>query len=995
MSSITETLRTPIHQMPANTDAAQAALAAFEARSQTTQAMGPDALLALQILASGPYGDDYARAYFAVANYAREGNLQIDFDPNVVDEAGLQLALTGLSAQENPNLEEVSTRVANLRAFYDGVLHFLVEPDQRHQSALRPELQNQTPNELIANYVERTFALAHEHGGLNEDAINALRQEFFTPERDRAFMQDYQRDTYVVSDGYGNLVNQPDTAGFGAVNERRDPGPVTTREPYVATVPGTDTPRSPEALVAALREAGGNEREIVSLVTGLRGDELTQVAYGYLNQTAPSSLPAVGSESREALINQFREALPVDRQQGDIIESIVANEGFMPPYMRLYLNASNRLPNWLPLGSENGPAVHRLLESMSDAERTQAFAMVEQELGLNREELLTHIDNDQHQRYARFLSVVPKQPDGTIDDGWMLGYRLAELRGDFGLIDRVTDVHRSNMDLAEFVRLSNGATEADMARAALAYQWLSQIDDPDEFALPEGAPAVLELPEGTDPATFIEQSGLAAAIREEMVQTLGGLDRIGGENRDAVQAWATSLMHGMRFDPTDATPGANDGETLQGLREHNDYVSGRNAEIVAGAMNLARLGIIDSNPMLGTLSVVDRDYAEGEVPPLNGRPTRTQVFEAFERVAPADAFRGQAGSESWREQAARSVEHVVNDNGLDGVVRATLTSGYGYFSPDSTAALAYAAIHGGTSEIRGGDRERFYEVMDLSWLTSVDQRNEYLAQVYDAYRTVSGGSGLLEDVATTFGRELTFEGPNGEHTVESRAMVLAQRGVLTSAEKIIHARYEHTSLFNLMPRREFDTIVEGLNEISGASSFITPAVLANMVGMEYNPSAPAAVYDAILDGIDDPSVQFAALQALPSADDIARAEMELRAFVLRPDSARQAAMIDEQVHATTGLHPNDYLHRVFPDLDSSERGAQRQVQEIMDGLLAGHPTIGDMVRAQAVSPEVLTSRIEDVTRSASSGAVMQFINRSLGNEHEVVMRDLEELAAIS
>ncbi|MEM6730913.1 MAG: hypothetical protein AAF658_05120, partial [Myxococcota bacterium] len=303
--------------------------------------------------------------------------------------------------------------------------------------------------------------------------------------------------------------------------------------------------------------------------------------------------------------------------------------------------------------------------------------------------------------------------------------------------------------------------------------------------------------------------------------------------------------------------------------------------------------------------------------------------------------------------------------------------------------------------------------MDLSWLP-FDQRQQFLERVETAYADISGRS-FRADVGNTFGRTIEIEGPNGRRVIESRAMVLAQRGVLTGAEKIIYGAQEPTSLFGLMPRREFSTIVEGLNETAGAAAYLTPMVLADMIGMtDYDPRDPAAVYDEVLKHIDDPTVKFSILRALPSPDDIPRAETELRAFVVRPSDARLAARMNHEIERQFGVTPNDFLHRIFGDqvvvsdeelegLGAEERiarleaaaGAQRQVQSFVDRYIEAYPTLGDFVRHTAVPPDEMVGRIREVNKSMSAGPIMRFINRTLGNEHEVVLRDLEELAAIA
>ncbi|MEM6731301.1 MAG: hypothetical protein AAF658_07075, partial [Myxococcota bacterium] len=614
-SEILSTVTTPVDRIPTEYEGARAAELAFEARTGIEVSFSKrrrtddgrieyeentGALRALEMLARGPNGAAYARAYLNLATYAQSGDLRLDLNGDRVLEDGFMLEI-----DPNASEEDIAERLGRMRLYLDPVMHFL--DDSGGETALRPEFQRTPPNELIHDYVSQTFALLRQHDGVNVELLDVLRARYFQPERNLEFLlfqKEYNEDRFDLSDGYGNLSTRQDTANYEPVTERRESGPVETRPEFVPKIPGTETERTPSNYTASIRDAGGGEKRLLTLVTGLSGDELTEVAYRYLNseETAgvetqvPQPFLHARSEERAALLARFAEALPVDGKRGHIIRSVVENDGFMPQSMRLYLNASG-------FWSQNGPAVHAQLMDMTAAERTEAFRQIaEPPLETSREKLLSRIDDDSDRRLARFLSVVPKQEDGTIDQGWLIGFQLAELGGDFGLLDRVGDFRLSDMELSELVRISSGASEAEMARAAAAYDFLREVDERD-FSLPEDAPAVLNAHANVD------ESALAKRFRDEVAQTLTIVERVSGDNRQAIRDWTTALLRGMRYDPTSvAVPAGADDETIEAaLIAENERVSERNALILGGALNLARLEVIDRDAMTAALTMIDRD----------------------------------------------------------------------------------------------------------------------------------------------------------------------------------------------------------------------------------------------------------------------------------------------------------------------------------------------------------------------------------------------------
>ncbi|MEO0592058.1 MAG: hypothetical protein AAFZ38_00640 [Myxococcota bacterium] len=970
---------TQVQTIPETRQRAEAVIAAYEARSGVEVELSSEQMRTLELLAMGDDGAHYARAYLNLANYARVADISLGVR-RVRDADGNERleAIPGYDLHVDPAITDpaaVTDRLNSVRLYLDAVLHFL--EDSEGQEAVAPRYRHLAPTELIYHYVEATISAGREHGGLTRAAIEAVRAEFIVPEHNHAFTSLFGDDAFVLNDAYGELERtgdasdpvrlEADTAVF--VPSESDGETQVERPGYRPLVPGTALDRTPANYASAIRGAAGDARETVRLLTGLSGDELTEVAHQTLRglgQPVPAELPALGSEARVQLIHRFRDAViePLSGRDRNIARAIVMNEGYTPPYVRLFMNATGFL-------SQNGASVNAQLAALTNEERAEAFRMIaappeEGGFGITRERLLADAGDSRETRLARFLSVVPKREDGSVDPGWLVGFQLMEASGPFRFADGARDfLWGGDLDVAQVLQIVSNASESEMARAAAAVEYLRRIDNRD-FELPADAPAVLR------PHPNPAGSTLARQLREEVTERVGGDERLVGH-------WVANLLGGMRFDPAAIPAGAADTESE--LEAMHARISERRAQVVGGAIALYEG--VDPQAMVAALSQIDRDYRSDEVRPWNGRPSASRVREVATSVygvAPEDVL--------------PHARQGVGDRAMRDVANVALNENLGFFAPETVATLAYGAMHGGDTEMLGADRQRFYEAMNLDWLP-YDERQDFLADVHSAYEARFGRS-LLADVAASFGGEMTFEGPNGARTIESRAMALAQRGALNGAEKIVYGRYERTSLFNLVPRREYGTVVEGLNEAVGGAAFLTPAVLADMVGMPYDPSNPQAVYEAVLGALDSAAVQFARVTALPSVDDIGPARAELSLMLLRGTDVDGDGDIDERDAALqddfatrVAAHPNEYIHRIF----SGDREGRVEVQRIVNATIGNYANLEDFLTASAVGPDVLVAELEAAERRAGSGPLMDALNRAFGNEAEVVRDTFLELGA--
>ncbi|MEM6533755.1 MAG: hypothetical protein AAF654_14120 [Myxococcota bacterium] len=968
--TILDTVSTGIVTVPENSGLAEAVSAAHTQRTDVAVELTPEGRFLLEQLAAGENGAAYAQAHLNVATYAALGNLWVDRNGDGHGERGLILGV-------DPALEgdALAVRVDRTRVILDAVLHFL--DDSRENTMLKDEYATAHSAYLTSLYINRFMGLRAQHGitGSMSDLSEAefiafmdeLRSPFFRAVGDGVnptFLEQYNDDRFVLADVTGDMSHPADTATFDPTVSRTE-GPYTDRPRYTARVPGTELERTPVNYAEALRNARGKDERILRLLIGLGDEELTQVAYLYTDNRMPEPVPENNDPTRRRIVAEFQEQVVegLGRQNTRIARAVIDGEGYMTPETRLYLNATG-------FRSQNGPAVHAQLEAMTPVERDRAFDHIQELYDVSREDLLSGIRDDDDRRYARFLSVAPKAEDGTIDRGWVLAYEMMSMSGDFGFFDRLFDQRQSDINFSQLVDAALSATPEEMARAATAYEMLSRINEED-FSVPRDAPAV------PDAHPDVVNSAMAAELTAEARQRIGMISR-GRENTEIVENFIGNLVSGLRYDPLDVELPDN-GDVLGALQRHNAFIAGNNAEVIALALELERLGAMDQITINRLLGQVDREYADWERRPITGRPIRSEVRAATAELGLDD------------HEVARLVTNAVGDRGMQAAAILALDHGMGYQSPEATAALAYAALHGPG----GADRARFYQALDLSAIPYRDRQN-YLNRVNEIYAELNAerGTSIRVDAGHAFEETLTFEGPNGPVTIASRAMILAEFGYLSAPQQIVYGRYENNSLLGVMPVRDPETILAGLNQIQGGGAYLAPATLARMVGMEYDPAHPEAVYDAILGDSTDPRIQYAATQALPSMDDAGRAEIELLLFFLRPDNPMRAAAINAEVEERFGIHPNEYIHMFTADLNMNVERGQREVQELYELISGGQPP-GDFVRTHIVPPDVIAERTERVGDSLSRGFLMGLINDALGNEYEVISHDLNALAQIA
>ena len=472
---------TQVQTIPETRQRAEAVIAAYESRSGVQVELSPEQMRTLELLAMGDDGAHYARAYLNLANYARVADISLGVR-RVIDANGVERleAIPGYDLHLDPAITApaaVTDRLNNVRLYLDAVLHFL--EDSEGQEAIAPRYRNLAPTELIYRYVETTLAVRREHGGLTPGAIEALRAEFIVPEHDQAFTSFFSDDAFVLNDAYGELERTGDAndpvrleADTGIFIPRESEGGTRVERPtYRPLVPGTELDRTPTNYASAIRGAAGDARETIRLLTGLSGDELTEVAYRTLGGPVPEQLPTAGSEAREQIVTQFRDAViePLSGRDRNVARAVIMNDGSTPPYIRLYMNATGFL-------SQNGASVNAQLAALTHEERAEAFRMIaaspeEGGFGVTRERLLADAGDSRETRLARFLSVVPKLEDGSVDPGWLIGFQLMEVSGPFRFADGARDfLLGGDLDVTQVMQIVSNASEPEMARAAAAVE---------------------------------------------------------------------------------------------------------------------------------------------------------------------------------------------------------------------------------------------------------------------------------------------------------------------------------------------------------------------------------------------------------------------------------------------------------------------------------------------------------------------------------------------
>lgn len=652
------------------------------------------------------------------------------------------------------------------------------------------------------------------------------------------------------------------------------------------TIRGTQTPWSPDAVVNHLMQNTGDEARM-DVLHGMRLQDRIAVAEAWSQRrgngaTGPAALEAfirdMGGNGNSLNARIFRDMLRPENANGVTSEHIL-----------IYADATggNFLSKILGIGGPNSQAIERILMFRSPEELRRIDQQCQETFGKSLRDVLGMVNVREGRERLLFIHDLPNRDNGMGEvpqselQAWNMRTALDEFdRGILGGALNGIEAF-SNVEWHNVFRPLAMMSESELRATAQAYH-RQQV-------------AAGRQPDGSDGRTGnIADSALGRAILAAQRR----VTRLSPAQADHERRTILALQ-GLRFDRQAHVPPRQAGEAdaayaarvdaaiNQAELRHRSVV----AQYVAATIRVAGRQHLSTEDTQFALSLM-RPFRAGQPFEANGRPFVGEVAQYFDIMGGQQPQNLQTMApeqrEAYEQQRAEQMVRSSN-NSVKGTYNQNNTynlfTGDGTDSPMSRAVQLMSALQGSMGMFSGPYRQRTYALLDLRGIPE-EQRDDFMAQMRAEYYRISGGRQLQNDLAQGFGPSITLPGASGAGaSIPSQAMRLAQRGVLSNAERVIYALYE-PGLFGIVRADNIQAVNGILSELSPLEKVIVRSEFQRLTGRDLR---------EVIDASPGREARAAslALRVFPHERDLlgAQAMLYLNAPTMDPAMAQQRAQL--------------------------------------------------------------------------------------------------------